>query len=281
MAAESDPYSPALSVIIACYNEGKMMLEAIASAESNNRGRHEIIVVNDGSTDPDTLEVLKGVEQRGIRVIHQANARLPGARNTGIRHARGRYILPLDADNRLRPEYIDRGIDILDAQPSIDVVYGDPVFFGEWSGRKRVNEFDLRYLISGNYIDACAVFRKSAWERVGGYDENIPGGGAEDWDLWVRLGVSGSKFYHVDEVLFEYCVRHDSLTMRMRESAPNDSWKKYLLGKQLTVTWGHLSDTVSWNQTAATFRAAPLRTLARLVVSAYAPGLRRFWQRRR
>ena len=277
MSGSSDP---CLSVIIACFNDGPMLREAVESAEQNRRGRHEVIVVDDGSSDPATLEVFAELEQRGIQVIHQKNAGPAAARNTGIRHARGRYILPLDADNRLRPAYIDHGIDILDAHPAVDVVYGDPEFFGARTGRVRVGEFKLQRMLVRNYIDTCAVFRRSAWERVGGYDEKIPVHGVEDWDFWIRVGCGDGLFHHVDEVLFEYRVRPGSLTTHMRQSDNFARAERYLRDKPIRLTIGQFKDAATWDYVVEALRAAPLRTCRQLVLRAFFPGLRAWLHRR-
>ena len=196
----------ALSVVIPCFNDGRYLSEAVASAKLNRRGQHEIIVVNDGSTDPGTLTILQSLrddgDNGGIRVIDQTNHGLGGARNRGIAASRGRYILPLDADNRIRAEYVDYGIEMLDREAAVDVVYGDAEYFGERTGRWSVPDFNLRRLLADNYIDACAVFRRSAWERCGGYDEHMPMQGREDWDLWVRIAMTGGRFHHVAQPLF-------------------------------------------------------------------------------
>jgi len=204
-----------ISIIIPCYNDGRFLPEAVQSVEKNQTGRHEIIIVNDGSNDPATLDVLAAIEKRGHRVLHQQNLGLGAARNRGVAQARGRYILTLDADNRIRPAYIDRGIEILDREPAIDVVYGDSENFGDQIGRNRVADFNFDRLLAWNFIDACAVFRKQAWERCGGYDEHMPHQGFEDWDFWCRIACSGGGFVHVDEVLYDYRKRKDSMSSQM------------------------------------------------------------------
>jgi len=90
-----------VSIVVPCFNDGRFLGDAIESAEANQSGNYEIIIVNDGSTDAGTLELLKTIESRGHQVIHQENRGLGFSRNVGIAAARGAYILPLDADNRI------------------------------------------------------------------------------------------------------------------------------------------------------------------------------------
>src|SRR5205823_3796796 len=129
------------------YNLGEVLIEAIASVERTAPERCELIVVNDGSSQPRTLEVLEVLRNAGYRVVDQPNAGLAAARNRGIREARGRYILPLDADNRLAPGFIPSAIHILDSQSEVGVCYGDWLEFGGRNGRKSAPEFDLPALL--------------------------------------------------------------------------------------------------------------------------------------
>lgn len=202
-----------VSVVIPCFNHGQFIRDAIASVEKCDKLAYELIIVNDGSTDSYTQQIMKELEAEGYHVINQANQGLAAARNNGIRASRGRYVLPLDADNLIRPNYIYAGIEILDKFPDVAVVYGRPAYFGEATDRRFDigGEFDLRRLLRDNYIDACTVLRKSAFEECGGFDGNMPSQGYEDWDLWLTFATRGHHFYFVDEVLFDYRIRSDSM----------------------------------------------------------------------
>ncbi len=215
-----------LSVVIPCYNHGEFILQAIASVESCQAKVYEILIVNDGSTDPLTQKVLQALSERGYSVIHQENQGLASARNHGISLAKGRYILPLDSDNKIRPNYITKAIKILDRQPEVGVVYGNFEFFGGVTGVQEVPEFDINLIVRGNYIDACAVFRKIAWQDAGGYDERIPEKlGYEDWDFWLSVAEKGWQFYHIDEVLFDYRLRSNSMVSRC--NIPEKRWELF------------------------------------------------------
>jgi glycosyltransferase involved in cell wall biosynthesis len=263
-----------VSIIIPCFNDGQFLLEAIQSAEKCSAHRYEIVVVNDGSTDFTTLKILSDIEQRGHRVLHQANRGLARARNQGIFAGSGRYILALDADNRIRPNYLARGIEILDGNADIDVVYGDAEYFGDKTGRNRVPEFNLRRLLEWNYIDACAVFRKSAWERCGGYDENMPSQGFEDWDLWCRIALSGGNFYHVDEMLFDYRVRKDSMSARMATPERVAAIMHHIRAKQIEIRIeDYLKAHQSWDAFIEVFKNRPIKTLISFLIRAYFPNM--------
>ena len=201
-----------LSVVIPCYNHGELLVEALASAERSAPERCEILVVDDGSRQPRTLEVLQILRDGGYRIVSQPNAGLSAARNRGIREARGRYILPLDADNRLVPAGVAASLRVLEEEPEAAIAYGDRIDFGHRSGRITHEEFDPGLLLWTNTIDACAVYRREVWESCGGYDPAM--NSWEDWEFWIAALEHGWRFRHVPEVAFEYRVRPGSMLDR-------------------------------------------------------------------
>ena len=196
---------PVISIIIPCFNQGNYLDDALQSVSKyEDKSIYEIIIVNDGSTDSTTISILRQLSAKGYTIIDQANKGLGAARNAGIKAASGKYILPLDSDNKIKPEYISEGIKLLNNDSTLDVVYGNAEYFGEKFGIWESGEFNLQRLMIENYIDACAVMRKSTWEKVRGYDENMPVMGYEDWDLWLRIAFQNGKFQYVNKILFDY-----------------------------------------------------------------------------
>lgn len=213
--------NPKISIVITCYNLGDYLQEAIDSIKSYQPiSDIEIILVNDGSTDVSTISTIQDIVEnnKNIQYLNQPNLGLGTARNNGIKMAKGKYIIPLDADNKLRSEFINQTITILNNNPDVDVVHGNAQMFGNkntvWKGKP----FYFPEMLINNYIDACAGFRKSTWEKVGGYDENMPVMGFEDWDLWIRMAIDDCKFQYVDNVFFDYRVRDNSML--------SDAWTK-------------------------------------------------------
>jgi glycosyltransferase involved in cell wall biosynthesis len=212
---ESSTDQGKVSIVVPCYNHGAMLREALASVEQvRNANLLEVIVVDDGSSEAETMTILRQLEEAGYCVVSQPNRGLSAARNAGIRLAKGEFILPLDSDNRLRDVYLSEGGFLLKNNPSIGVIYADAEYFGERNGRWDLPEFDLLSLTRANFIDACALYRKSLWEEVGGYDEQMLMG-LEDWDFWLRVAAHGGAFFHFPKIGFDYRVRSDSLVRRM------------------------------------------------------------------
>jgi|ERR1035438_2138522 glycosyltransferase involved in cell wall biosynthesis len=205
-----------VSVVTPCFNHGEFLPEAVASITAVKRDDVESIVVDDGSTDDRTREEIDALIEQGIKVVRQENRGLAAARNAGVIVSKGEYILPLDADNRLRCGYIEHGIRILDANPQIGVVYGDAEYIGVRTGRWHVGPFDRDQLLHWNYIDACAIYRRSVWEQNSGYDSTMPVQGWEDWDFWLGALEHGWQFAYVPEVLFDYRIANESMITHAR-----------------------------------------------------------------
>lgn len=193
---------------------GEYLEEAISSIYLyKNKEDFEIILVNDGSTDMITNQIIEkiGNDNSEILILNQQNLGLAKARNNGIKLAKAAIIIPLDADNKLRPEFIEQAIQIFETNDKIGVLHGDAQFFGEkdtiWIGKK----FVFSDMIQNNYIDACAAFRKSIWQNLNGYDQNMPEMGFEDWDLWLRIANQGYEFEYCPTVFFDYRVRKNSM----------------------------------------------------------------------
>ena len=216
---------PLVSVIIPCYNHGIYLDEAVASIPFDQLPYQvELVVVNDGSTDLFTLEKLAALESAGIRVVHQQNQGLAAARNNGIAIANGTYILPLDADNKLHLNYFTKAVELLQKNTAIDIVYGNARYFGNEEADWKSKPFNIARLLKGNYIDACALYRKTVWEKAGGYDGQMPAMGHEDWEFWVHAFINGSRFYYLDELCFYYRLRDDAMRLSITTETYKDNW---------------------------------------------------------
>jgi glycosyltransferase involved in cell wall biosynthesis len=202
---------PKVSVVIPCYNQGQYLKEAVESVLNQFFQDFEIIIVNDGSTEPLTNEVLSQYGSDVIRVIHTQNQGLSSARNNGIRLARGEYILPLDADDKIGREYLEQAVPILENNLDIGIVYCEAAFFGERSGLWCLPEYSVEKILCHNIVFCSALFRKCQWEEVGGYNINMVYGW-EDWDFWLSIIELGLKVYRIPSVLFYYRVSKTSMT---------------------------------------------------------------------
>src|SRR5262245_46110377 len=111
-----------VSVIIPCYNLGRYLDEAVESVQKQTFQDFEILVVDDGSTDPDTRSLLEEYERPRLQLVRSENRGLPCARNLGLAHTTGDYVCMLDADDLLEPTCLEKSVAVLDQDPSIAFV---------------------------------------------------------------------------------------------------------------------------------------------------------------
>lgn len=211
--------SPLVSVVIPCYNMGEFVMETVDSVLKQTYQNIEIIVVNDGSTDKGTVNVLSKINDPKIQVIHTENQGLPAARNNGIKIAKGEYVLPLDADDMIESTYIEKAVRVLEKNPKVGFVTPWIKAFGivEWMAERP--KFDLVQSLAENMTCVASLIRKTCLDEIGGYDEKMRGG-YEDWDLWIRIGAKGWEGEVVPEPLFLYRQRPDSM-VRTSNKADN------------------------------------------------------------
>ena len=211
---------PKVSVILPCYNAGQFLLRALDSVRNQTFRDFEILIVNDGSTDPETLDLL-GRLGDDVRVIHQQNRGLPGARNRGYTEAAGQYVLPLDCDDLLDECYLQKAVDLIDGRAD-SFVFSHLKLIGDKSGilTKSYNKFEQLF---ANQLPYCMLVPKSLWEKVGGYDESMRKG-FEDWEFNIRLGLSGASALVIDEPLFHYHVSSEGMLASISRKAHAELW---------------------------------------------------------
>lgn len=234
---------PSVSVIVTCDNDDKYLLEAIESVEKfPDKDVYEIIVINSNSTKPIKPHKLRQIEKKGHKLLDPTKNGKCSTLNTGISAARGKYILMLDADNKIEWDYLRKSIYILNNHPEIAVVYGSYYLFGEKQEYIRVKGFEIRPMLKRNYINRCAVFRKSAWESVGGFDENMPVEIWEDWNFWLDLYKKGWLFHGIDEPLFHVRVRKDARENKSELPENSETAIKYLHAKYDDIYRGQIME---------------------------------------
>jgi len=192
-----------VSIVIPCYNPPGCLLEAIASARAQRDCTAEVVLVNDGTDAPEGRNVIESARGLVDRYLEQPNRGLAAARNTGFEAAHHEWIIPLDADDLLEPDYAAACGAALEAHPGDAFAYTDYSVFGKESYVERVSDYNLYRLLDRNVLTYAALIRKRDWAETGGYDESMTRG-YEDWEFWLRLGARGRYGRHVPRVLFGY-----------------------------------------------------------------------------
>lgn len=215
-----------VSVVIPVYNvKPEYIQEAIDSVLNQTYKNIEIIVVNDGSTNNETLEYLQTLDNEKIKLINQENKGLSMARNTGVTYSCGKYILPLDSDDKIASTYIEKAVNIIENNSKIGIVYCEAEFFGLKEGKWNLPKYNLPDILIGNCIFCTALFRKSDWEKVGGYKKEMIYGW-EDYEFWLSLIELGVEVYCIPEVLFFYRQHVVSMVTQIDKEKQNYLWNQ-------------------------------------------------------
>jgi len=202
---------PLVSIITPCYNYAHFLPETVESVLQQKYSHLEYIIVNDGSSD-NTEEIAKQYCKQDDRVkyINMKNQGLPSARNTGISMATGKYILPLDADDKISPNYASKAVAVLEENPNVGIVYCETLFFGSMTGIFPLKPYTLTEILTGNMIPHAGFFRKEDWIAGGGYNPNMKLGW-EDYDFWLTIIEQGREVYKIPEILYYYRQGHTSM----------------------------------------------------------------------
>lgn len=205
-----------VSIIMPCYNDGAYIEEAVASVRAQTYENIELIIIDDGSDDPKTLEILQKMCAEGVTVLHTDHLRPAGARNAGIAAAKGTYILPVDSDDTIEAEYVARAVEVMESSENIGIVYCHADLFGEETGPWVLPEYSLEAILLDNVIFVTALFRREDWEKVGGFRTTMKHG-MEDYDFWLSILELGRDVYQLPETFFHYRIKPASRTTRFMD----------------------------------------------------------------
>lgn len=249
-----------VSVIIPAYNAAAYVKEAVDSAIAQTYPNKEVIVVDDGSTDGTRAVLEPYIKKKAIVYLHQENRGLAGARNTGVRSARGEFVALLDSDDIFLPDKLERQVGYLVAHPNCGVCYCDLWHFYDDAPGHMLKLNYIYYsgdevfprLLKMNFINPLSVVvRRSEINRVGLFDETYRR--SEDWEYWVRLAYHGVRFCFLPETLAKYRMHKGSLSYgwsvkaaeketvlrifkTLRDKMSREERRRYHMQK---VVWGH------------------------------------------
>jgi len=226
-----------VSIVIPVYGAEKYVAAAVQSALQQTYQNIEILIIDDGSPDK-SIEICQQFIDPRIKIIRQKNRGLPGARNTGIRHAQGEYIGFLDADDIWLPEKVEKHVEHLNNSPDVGVSFSYSAFInedGEPLGtyqRPKFRDITPAYLLCRNPIGngSAGMIRREAFEAVK-FQDNLHGtvedfyfderlrhsnADATDFDCWLRIVIqAGWKIEGIPQALTLYRVNSQSLSANM------------------------------------------------------------------
>jgi glycosyltransferase involved in cell wall biosynthesis len=234
-----------VSIVMPVWNAGDHLAQALASVAAQTYPDFELVVVDDGSTDPRTAAILGEARRRPGVSVHRTENRGPAAaRNLAIEHARGAYILPLDADDYLAATFLEKTVPVLDADPELGVAYTWVGLVGGHHGVWRTGDFTLDALLTRCTIHVASLFRRELWADVGGYDPRFVES-CEDWDLWLGAAARGWKGRCVPEVLVWYRRSDTSREKHSRVPGVSTRLMRTLVAKHRALYEAHLEDAIA------------------------------------
>lgn len=272
------PAPPGTSFVVTCHDLGRFLDETVDSLLAQTVQDFEIVVVNDGSTDPMTCRLLADYQRERTRVVHSERRGLPGARNLGVARSRGRYLCMVDADDLLEPTYLERSLHALERQPELAFAshwlrtFGDEVV--DWTP----TDCSLPALLHANTLNGAALLRRDVFERIGGFDETFTDG-CEDWEFWIRVVAAGHRGTIIPEFLFKYRRRADSMSRRMHGVPGMAALHRQLMARHPDVFAEHLDCLLERRDAEIASLSTRLWRLQREWVADVEPRLR--WERNR
>lgn len=196
-----------VSIIVPCYNQAEYLSETLDSVLAQTCSNWECVIVDDGSND-NSREISQKYVNKDCRFkyIYQENQGPSVARNNGIRHSDGYYILPLDADDLIADTYVEKALGVFERMPDVKLVYCQAKMFGECNEFWYLPEYEYKRIIWENIIFCTAMFSRHDFDKVGGYDPNMSEG-LEDWDFWLSFLTPDDKVFRINEILFFYRIK--------------------------------------------------------------------------
>lgn len=192
-----------VSIVIPCHNHWSYLKDAVDSACEQTHADKEIIVVDDGSEEEPAHELLEFLKSKAVLLFRTERKGPSAARNLGIENAQGQLILPLDADDKIAPTYIEKAQKIFLEQENAGIVYCDAQYFGNRDDIWDLPPYNFPDILLDNFIFSAALFKKEDWQRAGGYNVNMTRGW-EDHDFWLSLIELKKTIVRIPEVLFYY-----------------------------------------------------------------------------
>ena len=212
-----------VSIIVPCYKQADYLPETLNSVMSQTYSNWECVIVNDGSPD-NTEAIAKDYlkKDKRFKYVSQENRGLSSARNTGVTHSDGEFVLPLDADDLIAPTYLEKAVGRFNSYPITKIVYCKGELFGKVNAYWDLPPYEYEKFIWENCIFCSALYRRSDYNKTNGYNENMVHGN-EDWDFWLSLLNREDVVYRIDEVLFYYRVKEVSMIMELAKHYYQDN----------------------------------------------------------
>ena len=230
-----------VSIVIPVYNTGKILQETVDSVLNQTVKEFELIIVDDGSSDPETQQILDRQDDKRIKIIRQENAGVAAARNSGLHYAQGKYIAFLDHDDLWLPEKLQRCLTIFEDRQDAVLVYSDTLPFGEYHNRRiclqKAEGRIFSTMIEQNPIlsMSCSMVKKTFLEQhnIRFNSDCVP---CDDWDFHLQCALYGS-IYCSEDPLVKYRYHENNLS--------SNAIKMYYAGIRVIDKYQKLLDKIA------------------------------------
>lgn len=221
------------SIVIPCYNQEAFLKEALISVMQQNYENWECIIVNDGSSDNSERIIDEFiVNDKRFKKINQKNQGLAASRNNGIRMATGTFILPLDGDDKIGPDYLRLAKKAFTKNPKLKIVYAKAFLFGTKNEHWNLPKYDYQTILFVNCIYCSAIYKKEDFLKTEGYDLNMKHG-YEDWEFWLQLLNPYDQVLQLNSVQFYYRQRMNSMISFVKSEEKRKLMEHYIFKKHI------------------------------------------------
>ncbi|WP_156562142.1 glycosyltransferase [Clostridium paraputrificum] len=237
-----------VEAVVTSFNQGSMILEAVHSLCCQTTPPARIIIVDDGSTDENSINILNNIKSDSdisipVTVIQQPNGGVSAARNTGIRRAQAPMVLVLDGDDRLEPSYIEQVSHLLCDNPSMVAASSWMHTFGVLDATVCPTGGSIVTFLARNCCPATHILRREVWEKCGGYDESMRFG-FEDWDFFLSMleTIPDTHIGIVPQPLIDY--RTAPASSNVKSMSKRLDLMRFIIEKHINTYREHITDVI-------------------------------------
>jgi glycosyltransferase involved in cell wall biosynthesis len=261
-----------ISIIVPAFNAVDTILDTLNSVLNQTYANYECIIVNDESTD-NTFDVVNAFidnHKSKFKLINIPNGGVSNARNVGVFYSNGQYILPLDSDDIIENNFLEKCLICFNENQNLKLVYSEGILFGDDNGLWNLPAYSYKKILHYNMIGNSSMFLREDFERVGGYRKNMTQG-LEDWDFWIALLniYDDKQVYKIGEPIFHYRVSNLSRRLTLHDSNEFNSMLQNIVYNNFEIYNTHFSDIhnriISFDYHHKMMQKWPMRVLMNLL----------------
>lgn len=220
-----------VSVVIPVYNTVRFLAATLDSIWNQTYKDYEVIIADNASFNPEVSLFLNSLDKhKPLRVMRLEENNVSTARNEAVRLSNGKYILALDSDDTLHPDFLAKSVAEFRRDPEVKAVRTGVRLFGLRRGKLDLGPYRYEILLSRNAFVVTTLVLREDFVKCGGFDPDFVEG-FEDWEFWLRYLGPGAKVVDIPDLLFNYRIRKSSrnhqMTLDQLRKARKMVWEKH------------------------------------------------------